>query len=1283
MARKRRKTQFSEQLPLPLGPIRNSNLFSSHWLEHRLPLEPEWTELRQDAEAILDRLGDLWQREQNRVQQYSEGGLEQAFIQQVFEELGWKLIYQTHLRGRKPDYALFLEESAKDAALALDRTDQHFWDHTAVVADAKAWMVNLDRPIKIEGKKEYPPEQIEWYIHHSVRDYGILTNGRHWRLYPRALSAHQARFETYIECDLAAILDDWITPSGSVAQHEAALLDFLRFYLFFSPVAFLSVQGRKPPIARAAEGSNEYRLGIGEGLKDRVFEALSICIEGFLTHNPNRLDPGKDMATCKEQSLILLYRLLFIMYGEDRGLLPYRVNRTYTYNRSLGRLRDEIAGEIDKVNFGTGQDFERNATNLWGHLSNLFDLIDKGHKTYGVPPYNGGLFDPDESAFLRDNALPDWYLARVIDQLGRAPDSEHPDAGLFRVDYRDLSIQHLGHVYEGLLELHPHCAAEPMMVVRKAARQKVQERVVACSAVLPSGFEPTPTRYEKGEVYLVTDKGERRATGSYYTPNHIVDYIVEKTLRPLCRHIGETLVAEIEKTGQEAKRRRGRHRAFLRDKLTKLHGDFDDRVLQLRVLDPAMGSGHFLLRACQCLAEEIATSPYTSDPHTDRLEDDESILTYWKRRIVEHCLYGVDFNPLAVELAKVALWLETASRNEPLTFLDHHLRHGNSLVGGWVGDLGALPGAPPMPLFEQQASSRLPILLDGLKQISDTRSQTADQVKEKTKLYRQAVEKVREPLRNVADLWCATYYLDSGDQLTPEQYSDAIQTLGTPRKHATLLKKPRFTKALATARRGDVACFHWELEFPEVFFDKSGRREEAGFDVVIGNPPYDVLSEKETGHDLAALKKFLKARSIYGPSFRGKNNLYKLFVCLALHLLRNGGHMGFITPMPVLGDYQAAEIRKRILQVGAFTSVDAFPQKDDPSKRVFPEAKLSTAVFTLIKTENDTLKAFPFVSHVHPAQYIEANSPSLTLTAADIPLYDPANLTIVSCSQEDWDLAVRMMRKGRVDRLGTFAQGFQGEVNETNDRNAGRISYVAKDGPEALRGAHLCLYTMRSASQGTAIYVRVDDFLARASADSKAFHHRHARVGFQRKSPQNNFRRLIAAPVARGTFLVESISYVPEHLCSVPLEIVLALLNSKLCDWYFRLGSTNAMVGEYQVKNLPCPVFGNEKEGSDKKMREAALAAIRQGDMDKAFDALTAGLAQPPFSPAVRDTIVALVRRIVQAEEQRGEISRTDRSALCTAAQPHQDLIDRLLYAMAGLSDAEAKGLEERLAEML
>ncbi len=1237
---------------LPFAPIRNSGLFSSHWLEHRLALEPEWQELRPHAADVLDRLGELWKVQHKRVEKYGdEQGLEEGFIQPVLRELGWKLKYQTWLQGREPDYALFLDDTALDAALAVGRQSPEFWATARVVADAKRWDLSLDTSVKVHNKREYPPEQIEWYLDRSRLDYGILTNGRLWRLVPRQLSTHQRRFQTYLECDLPAILSGWLGEPAGVAERGLLLEDFLQFYLFFSPDGFASRLGRKPLVQRAVEGSSEYRVGISEGLKAKTFEALSLCIEGFLGYEPNGLYPATDLLLCREQSLVLLGRLLFIMFAEDRRLLPYKVHHTYTNNRSLGRLRDEVATRLDEAKRGLQHDYDRQSTALWDDLVNLFDLIDQGGGRYGVPAYNGGLFDANAHPFLAAKKLSDWHVARVIDSLGRAPDPDHPLAGLFRVDYRDLAIQHLGGIYEGLLELHPVLAAVPMVVYVVRERGLRREIVQAASEPPPRGGELTGVEYPPGSVYLVTDKGERRAFGSYYTPDHIVDHIVRETLGPLC----QTLTAELANAGGG-------------------ESDFAERVLSLRVLDPAMGSGHFLIRACQFLAEEIATNPHTADEHAG---GDEATLAYWKRRVAERCLYGVDVNAMAVDLAKLALWLETVAADRPLTFLDHHLRTGNSLIGAKVADLAALPGDTGMykEAFDKAFSKKLPALLEPLAAIRALSSEDIRQVKEKHKKFEEFGKAV-EPFRALADLWCAAA---TGFDLDPDDYHAALEVVDRPKRFAAVAQEDWFRSAHAAGEA--LAAFHWELAFPEAFFDGPGRRPRAGFDAVIGNPPYEVLSEKESGRDLSALRAFIDAEPIYEPSRRGKNNLYKLFVCRALDLLADGGRLGFIAPMAILGDDQAADLRAALFDAGGFTGVETFEQKDDPTRRVFRDAKLSTAVFLFEKSE--AAKGRPFRVRVHNANVIASESPGLTLTTVDIPLYDPGNRAIVSCDQADWDLAARIMKSGRMARLGEFAEFFQGEVNETNERARGNLTNDSNLGKLVTRGASICLYVTRPASQGDDLFVNVKKFLEGKGPDTKAYHHRYRRVGLQESSPQNNFRRIIAALVPAGEFFNHTVNYCTERSCDIDLAIVLALLNSTLADWYFRLGSTNAHVSHYQLYNLPCPRFAAETTAEDRRRQERAEAALAAGRPADALAELRPLLERPPFSPAVQAVIVAAVERIIGIESNRGQIARTDRSALDPDAQPYQDLIDQLLYGLAGLSAEEVRGLEERYERML
>lgn len=1271
-----------EQLLLPIRPVRNLALFSSHWLENRLRLEPEWVGLRLEAADVLERLANIWRVERNRVLQYgSEPGLEHGFIQPVLAALGWRILYQTFLDGRRPDYALFANDAALDNALQAGRHSPEFWRFPKLVADAKAWHVRLDRPSIVNNQREYPPEQIKWYLDHSWLDFGLLTNGRIWRLIPRIYGPHQRRFQTYLECDLPAILDAWIS-RPNLADQVTLLDEFLTFYLFFSPVSFAEIDGRQPLINRAVEGSSEYRLGVGEGLKEQAFEALRLCVEGFLNNPANGLTPEAHLELCREQSFILLYRLLFVMYAEDRQLLPYRLNRAYTENRSLGRHRNEIATRLDRTRLNRIEDYSLEATDIWQDLLSLFDLVDRGRKTYGVPAYNGGLFSQEAHPFLAENQLSDWYLARVIDQLGRASDPQHPAFGLFRVDYHDLAIQHLGSIYEGLLELHPHYASERMLVVRRRGN-KTDERVIPATERILSGFERAETTYDPNTVYLLTNKGERRSSGSYYTPDHIVDHIVENTLGPICRSISDELEREIEEVENLLSQASDEEAEVLQQQLEGLRGDYDDRMLRLRILDPSTGSGHFLIRACQFLAEEIATHPRTREDASEGIGGDESALAFWKRRVVENCLYGVDMNPMAVELAKLALWLETLAADRPLTFLDHHLRHGNSLVGAQLVSLGVLPGEIEVLAhnFTGQVAEQIHVLLPTLTLIRQSPSESADQVRDKERLFRE-FDRARAPFLRIADLWCS-FVTDPRSSLTSEQYQTALNLVTHPNRFRRLLQERWFADGVQFAHKPDVACFHWELEFPEVFFDDAGRRQDAGFDAVIGNPPYDVLSEAETGRDLSALRAVIEQEPIYQPSRRGKNNLYKLFICRALDLLAQGGYLGFITPMAVLGDDQAAEIRRKIVEVGAFTSIEAFPQKDNPANRIFPEAKLSTSVFTFIKDTSEDVDARAFRSRVHPGRTIDAGSPSLLLTTDAIPLYDPSNFTIVSCSQEDWDLAIRIMSTGRLSRLKEFTEFFQGEVNETNERAKGNLVDDPEVGQLVTRGAAICLYVPRPASQGTDLYLNVDRFLAGKGRDTKAFHHRYMRVGLQESSPQNNFKRIIAALILEGDFCNHTVNYCPSHKCSFDLRFLLALLNTKLSEWYFRLGSTNAHVSHYQLYNLPCPIFRDQFTAHDQRMTEEALAAIEKGEIDSVVEFLEPGIRHPPFSQASYMVVIEAVNRIMNVESSRGEISRTARSALATAAQPYQNLIDRLFYEMAGLTTEEINGLEQRLSEML
>jgi hypothetical protein len=911
------KLAAPQQLNLNFGPALNSGLFSTHWLTNRLQRESEWTACREESNAVLAGLAELWRTQRDRVARYqSEQTLEYHFIQPVLETLGWKPNYQTFLQGRKPDYALFATDALLGTALNAGGKSPEFWMHATLVADAKAWGIPLDRRSGSADQREFPPQQMEWYLDRSRLPFGILTNGNQWRLIPRERQPYQGRFDTYFQIRLCDILDQWLDRKSDLLQQGQLEEDFLQFYLFFSPRGFIAEVGGQALVARAIGGSSEYRLGIGDDLRKRAFEAVRLCMQGLLDHRPNGLNTDEHLERCRLESFTLIYRLLFILYAEDRGLLPYGRNSLYTRNRSLRRFRDEVHVRLEQARRQPDLEYSKTTVSLWTDLHSLFDLVDSGGPRFGVPAYNGGLFDPDEHPFWEEKQLPDWHLAHIIHALGHAKDPTLSDADVFRVDYRDLAIQHLGGVYESLLELQPTIAKVPMIVIEKRSRDGFEEKIVPESSPLPTGFTRTGDRYDRGMVFLQTNKGERRASGSYYTPDQIVNRIVEQTLGPLCRQIDAELDRDIESaTAAMAKSRSPDDQ----QRLDALQADYDDRALKLRVLDPAMGSGHFLLRACGYLAEEIATHRHARD---ESLLDatGESAVVFWKRKVAENCLYGVDLNGLAVELAKLALWLETVAVDQPLTFLNHHLRVGNSLMGPSLDDLGGIPRPGTQragvhkqtTIFKKVVKQSIPRLLEPLAEIRRTPSQSVDEVKRKQKLFEQ-FERQQRVLRRLADVWCSAFLSEHDVPWTAGDYQRAVTVLDKPAQFDEVAGEPWFQAAESAARGPDLRGFAWELEFPDVFFDGKGRLPNGGFDAVIGNPPYDVLSEAESGRDLSVLRGYIDFDPNYAPSRRGKNNLYKLFVCRSLQLVADGGYLGFITPMAVLGDDQAADLRRAAL----------------------------------------------------------------------------------------------------------------------------------------------------------------------------------------------------------------------------------------------------------------------------------------------------------------------------------------------------------------------------------
>ena len=585
----------------------------------------------------------------------NESQTEDDLIWPVLGALGWTASLRqqnlsSHGRDDVPDGLLFADEATKGRANRC-RQEWQRYEYGLAVVESKRWQRPLDRRSDRQGEQTAPSTQMLRYLRrvddltNGALRWGVLTNGAKWRLY---WAGARSVSEQFFELDLAAALNLPGHNDGLLALSEADRRHCLKlFMLFFRRNAFLP-----DPDTADAPTLHQRVLDEGRVYEERVAADLSALVfkQVFpkLAQAIAEAAPTAALSEARDAALILLYRLLFILYAEDRDLLPVRDNRYDDYG-----LRDKVRGDIGRRK-SQGDTFSASAARYWSIIDDLCRAIDQGDASIGLPPYNGGLFDRQRTPLLATVRLGDAVMADVIDALS----FEVTDQGRHYINYRDLSVQQLGSIYERLLEYE---------VVRAGNAINVRPNVFA-----------------------------RKGSGSYYTPDDLVNVILKETVGPLVESCTEAFA----------------HRARSVRPLADLKRlDPAERLLELKICDPAMGSGHFLVSLVDYLADSViaaiaeaqATVEGYVSPLTERIDairstiltnaqergwtidaeqlDDRHII---RRMVLKRCVYGVDKNPMAVELAKVSLWLHTFTVGAPLSFLDHHLRCGNSLFGCWA-----------------------------------------------------------------------------------------------------------------------------------------------------------------------------------------------------------------------------------------------------------------------------------------------------------------------------------------------------------------------------------------------------------------------------------------------------------------------------------------------------------------------------------------------------------------------------------------------------------------------
>lgn len=1224
------------------APYHNQGLFSNYFLEQRLEKLPGWEHSAMHADALAD-LRALYAKEKEFLNMdLKESQVEERFFRPVFRRLGFAFEVQEDAdkSPNEPDYALFAGRMNLDEA-RRNKGTVDFYSKALAVGEVKSWNCELDRLGQDRyNKRRNPSFQIWLYLKETKQKWGILTNGRKWRLYH-----HDRAMDIFYEVDLVSLLE------GNNPE------DFRYFLLFFGSQAFCPGPDGSVFIDQVFRGSEDYAREVGENLKENVYRALRVLAQGFVDRPENFLDPtdSDELLEVQKNSMRLLYRLLFIFYAEGKGLLS---DSTYfESDYSLHRLKHEIADKIDegRLLLPTGKSY-------WMRLRNLFELIDAGSEAAGitrnsfhVPPYNGGLFDRTRNRFLEDKVIGDLALAEAIDLLARAS-SDDGIRGF--VDYSTLGVRHLGSIYEGLLEYRIRVANEQMVATGdKLLWMPYSKYKLKSKRPLDFREFPKENRAETSELFLETHKGERKSSGSYYTPEFVVEYIVDNALTPI-----------LDKKWNQARQ----------DRTSVVSA-----TLSTKILDPAMGSGHFLVEVIEYLAPKLLEA-VELDIESGHLTEEQAaqFTSDWaKREIASHCVYGVDLNDLAVELSKVSIWLSTVSKERPLSFLDHRLKRGNSLFGSKIVDLPWLPGVRPAGVVGQldKPYGFVEKMLVQLQELDAIPDESVDDVKRKESLFAKLKDSSDyRRIRAVADVHTGIYFIRPDLESIRKGYNDLINDA----YHADSRRwHERFELSWArqaSAQSEAYCAFHWELEFPEIFFEGARPRENSGFDVVVGNPPYDVISSKEQDRpedEVETEKAYYSAQPNLVAATSGKMNYYRLFLLKSINLLRIHGTCGFIVPMGFLGDEQSYDTRKHMMTHAQITRVEVFPHKDKPEKRVFKEAKLSTCICILRRVKKgDTRDSFRL--RVHPFGWIDDTVPTAIIDYEDISKLSPQLLSFPVrpfISKAEIKLATKIGSiSGKLARYGTSNQG---EVNVTSDKSMivklKQRSRLPDNYSETVRGAYVNRYLLLpEPKQGEYYFLDTGRFPPNSSSasGSKSDAHRYPRVGYQRGSAIDNWRRIIATLIPAGRYCCDTVNYISRP-SEVSLEFILAFLNSSFAEWRFRITSSTNHVNSYEIDNLPIPDIAPHISGDASRFGHDDIQLLNSLDVKTIIGHLK---GMPGKSRTIHDYLRYLAGRMLEETMVAFLLGRLTEGKLLAGSQEKITAISYLARVEPSLVDNEA-----------
>jgi hypothetical protein len=774
---------------------------------------------------------------------------------------------------------------------------------------------DFDKVLSHSGKLEASPHgRMERLVRQTGVPAGLLFNGRALRL----ISAPRGESSGWMDFRVT----DMIQTAGRPISTALRLL--------LGQTRLLALP-RQQRLTALLEDSRKFQNEVSERLAEQVLHALYEFLRGFqAAHDASKgellREPLAEHPNEMYRALLtVILRLVFLLYAEERDMLPEDETfvRYYSIAGIYDRLREDAALYPDTMDQRFG---------AWAQLLVLFRMIFDGAEcdAMSLPRRDGVLFDPDRFPFLegRPSAgarqiheriepplVPDGTIYRALEKL-LILDGE-------RISYRALDVEQIGSVYQGMMGFRLETATGRSVAVKaqkkwaapttvdlealraepKDKREKwLQERTdrkfaesvkktvkeaqtvddlhAALQSIIDQGA--TPDLVPKGAMILQPSE-ERRRSGSHYTPRALTEPIVRTTLEPILRRLrGEN----------------GR-------------APEPEQILDLKVCDPAIGSGAFLVEACRQLGDALIESWHAHGKKPE-IPPDEDETIFARRLIAQRCLYGVDRNPVAVDLAKMSLWLATLARDHALTFVDHALRHGDSLVGFSRNQIEALHWDPSKPILKglgvHEALAKETELRQKIRFADD--AITAWELRDLWDEAQFALEKVRL----FGDLVIAAFFEDGTSGNAAVSAANAGEDACAPRlKRESIRNKyandimngnvESHREHLKAWRDADLPLvpFHWEMEFPEVF-----NRESPGFETMVGNPPFGgkntIISANADSYP-----DWLK--QIHEES-HGNSDLVAHFFRRAFNLIRRDGAFGFIATNTIAqGDTRSTGLR--------------------------------------------------------------------------------------------------------------------------------------------------------------------------------------------------------------------------------------------------------------------------------------------------------------------------------------------------------------------------------------